>query len=81
MVKDRKLRPKKSSAVTLKAVAEHVGLTPGTVSAVLNNAPSSRSIPEYPSAPADFVRIARCGRFHAPSLNGPAADLHWDIEE
>ncbi len=47
MVKDRKLRPKKSSAVTLKAVAEHVGLTPGTVSAVLNNAPSSRSIPEH----------------------------------
>src|SRR5215470_11057088 len=47
MVKDKKLRPKKSSAVTLKAVAEHVGLTPGTVSAVLNNAPSSRSIPEH----------------------------------
>src|SRR6266403_2461591 len=46
MVKDRKLRPKKSSAVTLKAVADHVGLTPGTVSAVLNDAPSSRSIPQ-----------------------------------
>jgi DNA-binding LacI/PurR family transcriptional regulator len=47
MAKDRKPRPKKSSAVTLKAVAEHVGLTPGTVSAVLNNAPSSRSIPQH----------------------------------
>jgi DNA-binding LacI/PurR family transcriptional regulator len=46
-MKDRKPRTKKSSAVTLKAVAEHVGLTPGTVSAVLNNAPSSRSIPAH----------------------------------
>ena len=36
----------KSTAVTLKAVAEHVGLTPGTVSAVLNDSPSARSIPQ-----------------------------------
>lgn len=36
----------KPEAITLKAVAEHLGLTPGTVSAVLNNAPSARSIPE-----------------------------------
>src|SRR6266496_541821 len=36
---------KKSGVVTLKVVAEHVGLTPGTVSAVLNDAPSARSIP------------------------------------
>jgi len=33
--------------VTLKAVAERVGLTPGTVSAVLNNSPASRSVPEH----------------------------------
>ena len=45
-MKERKPRAKKSSTVTLKAVAEYVGLTPGTVSAVLNNAPSSRSIPQ-----------------------------------
>lgn len=32
--------------VTLKAVAKHLGLTPGTVSAVLNNSAASRSIPE-----------------------------------
>ena len=32
--------------VTLKAVAQHIGLTPGTVSAVLNNSPSARSIPQ-----------------------------------
>lgn len=46
MPKTRKPRPKKSNVVTLKAVADHVGLTPGTVSAVLNDAPSSRSIPQ-----------------------------------
>jgi DNA-binding LacI/PurR family transcriptional regulator len=33
--------------VTLREVAERVGLAPGTVSAVLNNAPSSRAIPEH----------------------------------
>lgn len=32
--------------VTLKKVAEHVGLSPGTVSAVLNDAPSARHIPK-----------------------------------
>jgi DNA-binding LacI/PurR family transcriptional regulator len=36
----------KSQAVTLKAVAQYLGLTPGTVSAVLNDSPSARSIPE-----------------------------------
>ena len=47
MSQEKKPRSKKNSAVTLRAVAEHVGLTPGTVSAVLNNAPSSRSIPQH----------------------------------
>jgi LacI family transcriptional regulator len=32
--------------VTLRQLAEHVGLTPGTVSAVLNNAPSASAIPQ-----------------------------------
>jgi DNA-binding LacI/PurR family transcriptional regulator len=32
--------------ITLKAVAQHIGLTPGTVSAVLNDSPSARSIPQ-----------------------------------
>lgn len=36
-----------SGTVTLKAVADHVGLAPGTVSAVLNDAPSARSIPQH----------------------------------
>jgi DNA-binding LacI/PurR family transcriptional regulator len=34
------------AVITLKAVAQHVGLTPGTVSAVLNDSPSARSIPQ-----------------------------------
>lgn len=41
---------KGSGAVTLKAVAEKVGLTPGTVSAVLNNSPACRSVPERTKA-------------------------------
>src|SRR2546421_8595733 len=32
--------------VTLKTIAEHLGLTPGTVSAALNNTPAARSIPQ-----------------------------------
>jgi|SRR5271167_4095123 len=37
---------KRPGAVTLKTVAESVGLAPGTVSLVLNNAPGSASIPQ-----------------------------------
>src|ERR1700704_259754 len=36
----------KPVVVTLKVLAQSVGLTPGTVSAVLNDAPSARSIPQ-----------------------------------
>ena len=36
----------KPPVVTLKAVAQRVGLTPGTVSVVLNDSPSARSIPQ-----------------------------------
>src|SRR5882762_10253191 len=45
MVQAKKVR-QKSEVVTLKIVAQHVGLTPGTVSAVLNDSPSARSIPQ-----------------------------------
>jgi LacI family transcriptional regulator len=38
---------RKNTAVTLKAVAQHVGLTAGTVSVVLNNSKSATSIPEH----------------------------------
>lgn len=44
---DGKMRVRKSNgAVTLKAVAKHVGLAPGTISAVLNNTPAARTIPQ-----------------------------------
>lgn len=47
MATSKSSAPKKPrSAVTLKAVASHLGLTPGTVSAVLNNSPAARYIPE-----------------------------------
>src|ERR1700746_558211 len=36
----------KPEVITLKSVALHLGLTPGTVSAVLNDAPAARSIPQ-----------------------------------
>ncbi|MGB7437986.1 MAG: LacI family DNA-binding transcriptional regulator [Candidatus Acidiferrum sp.] len=39
-------RTKRGGAVTLKAVAQHLGLTPGTVSAVLNDTKAARTIPE-----------------------------------
>jgi len=46
----RKSRSDQPATVTLKAVAEHVGLSPGTVSAVLNDAPSARAIPDQTKA-------------------------------
>ena len=45
MVQVKKIR-QKSEVVTLKVVAQHVGLTPSTISAVLNDAPSARAIPQ-----------------------------------
>lgn len=44
--KHTKNTAKKPETVTLKVVAEYVGLTAGTVSLVLNNAPQSISIPQ-----------------------------------
>jgi LacI family transcriptional regulator len=46
MSQDKKTADKNGGAVTLKSVAASVGLSPGTVSAVLNNAPSSKHIPK-----------------------------------
>ena|SRR5438477_7329195 len=47
MTKVKKTQIGSPGMVTLRAVADHVGLAPGSVSAVLNNAPSARSIPEH----------------------------------
>ncbi len=47
------LTPRKRSThhaepkVTLKTIAQQLGLTPGTVSAALNNSPAARSIPQH----------------------------------
>jgi DNA-binding LacI/PurR family transcriptional regulator len=41
---EKKRTPQK---VTLKTIADHLGLTPGTVSAALNNSAAARSIPEH----------------------------------
>ena len=43
----RKADPGKKPAITLRSVAERVGLTASTVSAVLNNSSASRSVPEH----------------------------------
>jgi LacI family transcriptional regulator len=47
MATKKKSRLSQPGKVTLREVAERVGLAPGTVSAVLNNAPSARAIPEH----------------------------------
>ncbi len=41
----KKPGPRSEDKVTLKTIAQHLGLTPGTVSAALNNSPAARSIP------------------------------------
>src|SRR6267378_3681093 len=43
----KKPSPRIEDKVTLKTIAQHLGLTPGTVSAALNNSPAARSIPEH----------------------------------
>ena len=43
--RQKRVHDKKHSPITLRTVAEYVGLTPGTVSAVLNNSDASRSVP------------------------------------
>jgi DNA-binding LacI/PurR family transcriptional regulator len=43
----RKTGSRTSDKVTLKTIADHLGLTAGTISAALNNSPAARSIPEH----------------------------------
>jgi len=43
----KKSGPSGEDRVTLKTIAQHLGLTPGTVSAALNNSAAARSIPEH----------------------------------
>lgn len=44
---NRKRGSKPEGVVNLKAVARHLRLSPGTVSAVLNDSPAARNIPEH----------------------------------
>jgi len=46
MSQDKKTTESNGGTVTLKSVAAHVGLSAGTVSAVLNDAPSAKHIPK-----------------------------------
>src|SRR5207248_11640830 len=46
MTQTKKPEERNGGAVTLTSVAAHVGLSPGTVSAVLNDAPSAKHIPK-----------------------------------
>ena len=46
MSQDKKTAESNGNTVTLKSVAAHVGLSAGTVSAVLNDAPSAKHIPK-----------------------------------
>lgn len=46
MTENGKKADSNGGTVTLKSVAAHVGLSPGTVSAVLNDAPSAKHIPK-----------------------------------
>ncbi len=46
MSQDKKTAESNGNVVTLKSVAAHVGLSAGTVSAVLNDAPSAKHIPK-----------------------------------
>jgi DNA-binding LacI/PurR family transcriptional regulator len=46
MTQSKKAETANGNVVTLKAVAAHVGLSAGTVSAVLNDAPSAKHIPQ-----------------------------------
>ncbi len=49
MTKKKATAPKEPR-VTLNTIAQHLGLTPGTVSAALNNSAAARSIPEHTKA-------------------------------
>jgi DNA-binding LacI/PurR family transcriptional regulator len=72
----------KQSRVTLRTVADYTGLTPGTISAVLNNTPGARRIPqptrdrilaaarELKYQPNPLARALRTGQVVATSTDG-----------
>ena len=81
------IEAKMSGRITLKVVAEHVGLTPGTVSAVLNNSRAAERIPSHtrervmaaarelnyqPNPLARALRTGRAVAHHADGSEGSA---------
>jgi DNA-binding LacI/PurR family transcriptional regulator len=65
MGKSKKSRLSQPGKVTLRGVAERVGLSPGTISAVLNNAPSARAIPEHTR---ERIRVAAAELNYRPNF-------------
>jgi DNA-binding LacI/PurR family transcriptional regulator len=65
MGKQKKSRLSQPGKVTLRGVAERVGLSPGTISAVLNNAPSARAIPEHTR---ERIRVAALELNYRPNF-------------
>ncbi len=47
LLQRKKTAPRAEAKVTLNTTAQHLGLTPGTVSAALNNSAAARSIPAH----------------------------------
>src|SRR6266567_6996317 len=47
MTKSRDSHDKGEPPITLKAVADHLHLSPGTVSAVVNDSPAAKHIPQH----------------------------------
>ena len=83
-----KKRNKKDARVTLKTVADHIGLTPGTISAVLNDTYAARRIPqptkdrifaavrEFNYQPNPLARALRTGQGMMTRETREAASVH-----
>lgn len=81
----RKMQPR----VTLKTIADHVGLTPGTISAVLNNTRAADRIPQHTRdrvvaaarelnySPNPLARALRTGKSAMPrTASGDITGMH-----
>ena len=66
----KKTDPRNETKVTLKTIAKHLGLTPGTISAALNNSHAARSIPGHTKNRilAAAQELNYCPNFFARSL-------------
>jgi len=79
---------RKQARVTLKTVADHIGLTPGTISAVLNDTYAARRIPqatkdrimaavrEFNYQPNPLARALRTGQSLVPGDTHESPNTH-----